>query len=147
MTMSTLGVETLAIQGGPTTLSSTPPRELFHWPIVMTEDQQAVLKVLRSGRMSGNEITKKFEAEFAAWMGMKHALVFCNGTSALLASFWACGLAAGDEIIGPSMTYWASITGALQLGATVNFADIDPVTLCIDPNDIEHRIGSPTLTL
>lgn len=144
MTTSTLGLETLAIQGGPKTLSSPPPRELFHWPIVTAEDEQAVLDVLRSGRMSGNEITKKFEAEFAAWMGMKHALAFCNGTSALLASFWACGLGAGDEIIGPSMTYWASITGAQQLGATVNFADVDPVTLCIDPNDIEHRIGPRT---
>ena len=73
MTTSTLGLETLAIQGGPKTLSSPPPRELFHWPIVTAEDEQAVLDVLRSGRMSSNDITKKFEAEFAAWMGMKHA--------------------------------------------------------------------------
>jgi len=53
---------------------------------------------------------------------------------------WAVGVGAGDEIICPSMTYWASATQALTLGAAVNFADIDPNTLCIDPDDIEHRI-------
>jgi dTDP-4-amino-4,6-dideoxygalactose transaminase len=57
---------------------------------------------------------------------------------------WACGLGAGDELICPSMTYWASCTAALGLGATVNFADILPNTLCIDPKDIEHRIGPKT---
>jgi dTDP-4-amino-4,6-dideoxygalactose transaminase len=50
----------------------------------------------------------------------------------------------GDEIICPSMTYWASCASALSLGATVNFADINAETLCIDPNDIEQRIGPRT---
>jgi dTDP-4-amino-4,6-dideoxygalactose transaminase len=57
---------------------------------------------------------------------------------------WACGVGAGDEVICPSMTYWASCTAALSLGAAVNFADIDRETLCIDPADIEHRIGPAT---
>ncbi|MCE1195730.1 DegT/DnrJ/EryC1/StrS family aminotransferase, partial [bacterium] len=47
-------------------------------------------------------------------------------------------------IICPSMTYWASAAPALTLGAAVNFADIDETTLCIDPDDIEHRIGPRT---
>ncbi len=55
-----------------------------------------------------------------------------------------CGVGAGDEIICPSVTYWASCAGALHLGATVNFADIERDTLCIDPDDIEHRIGPNT---
>ncbi|MCF0261589.1 MAG: DegT/DnrJ/EryC1/StrS family aminotransferase, partial [Sphaerochaetaceae bacterium] len=85
-----------------------------------------------------------FEKEFAEWMGVKHALAFQNGTASLNAAMWACGVGAGDEVIAPSMTYWASCAGALTLGATVNFADIEKDTLCIDPNDIEHRIGPRT---
>ena len=123
-------------------LSQNPA--LFHWPIVTEEDEQAVLQVLRAGKMSGTDITKTFEAEFASWMGVHHALAVCNGTAGLLAALWACEVGAGDEIICPSMTYWASAAPALMLGATVHFADIDPNTLCIDPNDIEHRISSRT---
>jgi dTDP-4-amino-4,6-dideoxygalactose transaminase len=117
---------------------------LFHWPIVTKEDEDAVLAVIRSGTMSGTDITKRFEAEFAEWMKLPHALATCNGTAALTAAFWACGVGAGDEIICPSMTYWASAASALTLGATVNFADIDSESLCIDPEDIEHRIGERT---
>jgi perosamine synthetase len=100
--------------------------------------------VLRRGAMSGNEITKEFEREWADWLGTTYALAYPNGTEALRAAMWACGVGAGDEVICPSMTYWASCTSALSLGAAVNFADIDPVTLDIDPADIEHRIGPRT---
>ena len=57
---------------------------------------------------------------------------------------FGCGVGVGDEIISPSVTYWASCLPAFSLGATVVFADIDPDTLCIDPNDIEHRITERT---
>ena len=56
----------------------------------------------------------------------------------------AAGVGVGDEIISPSVTYWASCLQALSLGASVVFAEIDPDTLCIDPNDIEHRISERT---
>lgn len=133
----------LALFGGPKAVKSDPG-DIFKWPIVTQEDEDAVLDVLRRGVMSGNDITKKFEEEFAAWMGMKLALAYPNGTEALRAAMWACGVGAGDDIICPSMTYWASCTSALSLGAAVNFADIEADTLCIDPKDIEHRIGPRT---
>jgi dTDP-4-amino-4,6-dideoxygalactose transaminase len=57
---------------------------------------------------------------------------------------WACGVGRGTEIIAPTLTYWASSLPALSLGATINFADVLPDTLCIDPADIEHRIGRYT---
>jgi len=133
-----------ALLGGEPAITGDPPKELFHWPIVTSEDEQAVVDVLRAGSMSGSDVTRQFEKEFAQWIGMKHAIACCNGTAALLASFWAAGVGAGDEIICPGMTYWASCQSALLLGATVNFADIDPNTLCIDPADIEHRIGPKT---
>lgn len=132
-----------AILGGPKAVKSEH-EELFHWPIVTDEDIAAITAVLRAGNMSGTDITKEFEARYAEWNQVKYALGTCNGTAALLAAMWACGVGAGDEIIAPSMTYWASCAPALMLGATVNFTDIDPETLCIDPGDIEHRIGPRT---
>jgi hypothetical protein len=70
---------------------TTAPDDLLAWPIVTEEDEQAVLKVLRQGKMSGTDITKKFEQEFAAWIGMKYALGYCNGTASLPRnSFFFC---------------------------------------------------------
>ena len=111
--------ETPAILGGPKAVEQHDP-SLFHWPIVTAEDEQAVLDVLRAGTMSAINITQQFEKEYAAWNGTKHALGYCNGTAALLGAFWACGIGAGDEVICPSMTYWASCTAILGLGATVS---------------------------
>ena len=136
--------ERLAIFGGKPAVPATPDDQLFHWPIVTSDDEAAVLAVLRAGTMSSTDITKVFEAEYAAWQGSRYALATCNGTAALLAAMWACDVGAGDEIICPSITYWASAAPALTLGATVNFAEVDPLTLCIDPADIEHRIGPRT---
>ena len=97
-----------------------------------------------AGTASGTEITKLFEKEFAEWIGSDYALGTCNGTAALLAAMWACGVGAGNEVICPSMTYWASALPAQALGASVNFADIEANSLCIDPDDIEHRISKKT---
>ncbi len=133
----------LALNGGPKSVTQDH-KDMFHWPIVTKEDENAVLDVLRRGAMSGTDITKQFEREFAAWIGRDYALGYCNGTESLRAALWACGVGAGDEIICPGMTYWASCTAALTLGAAVNFAEILPDTLCIDPKDIEHRIGPRT---
>ncbi|HOF86935.1 MAG TPA: aminotransferase class I/II-fold pyridoxal phosphate-dependent enzyme, partial [Armatimonadota bacterium] len=139
----TTSTSVLAFNGG-TPAVTKEAGDIFAWPIVTAEDEEAVLEVLRRGAMSGNDVSKAFEREFAAWIGLAHALTYPNGTEALRAAMWACGVGAGDEIICPSMTYWASCTSALSLGAAVNFADIDPETLCIDPNDIAHRIGPRT---
>lgn len=136
-------MKTLAIRGGTPTIV-TEPKELFLWPIVTEEDEKAVLAVLHERSMSGTEITKKFEKEMAAWLGVEYALGYCNGTAAILGAMYAAGIGAGDEIICPSMTYWASAAPALSLGAAVNFAEIDEKSLCIDPGDIEYRIGPRT---
>ena len=138
-------VRPLALLGGPAAVTEPEgDAALFHWPIVTEEDEQAVVEVLRAGSTSGIGITREFEREYAAWAGAAHALATCNGTAGLLAAYWACGVGAGDEVICPSMTYWASATPALSLGATVNFTDVEASTLCLDPADIEHRIGPRT---
>jgi len=135
--------EKLALLGGPKAIRSEYD-DLFRWPIVTEEDEQAVLAVLRAGSMSGSEVTRQFETEYAAYQGSKHALAFCNGTAALLAAMYGCGVRRGDEIICPSLTYWASALPVFSLGGTVVFADIEPDSICIDPKDIEHRITPRT---
>jgi dTDP-4-amino-4,6-dideoxygalactose transaminase len=57
---------------------------------------------------------------------------------------FACGVGVGDEIISPSVTYWASALPCFSLGATVVFAEVDPDTLCLDPRDLEHRLTERT---
>jgi perosamine synthetase len=133
----------LAIHGGPKAVQRADA-DLFQWPIITAEDEAAVLAVLRRGGMSGTDVTLKFEEEFAAWQGAQYALACNNGTAALQSALYGCGISVGDEIICPSLTYWASALPVLALGASVVFADIDPVTLCLDPNDIEHRISEQT---
>ncbi len=132
-----------ALLGGPKAVTADPG-DLFAWPIVTEEDERAVLEVLRAGAMSGTELTKQFEAEFAEWMGVPHALATCNGTAALQAAMWAVGVRRGDEVICPSMTYWASGLPALTLGAVPVWADIQRDTLCLDPSSAAERIGERT---
>lgn len=133
----------LAIHGGEKAVQ-TPTGDLFHWPIITPEDEEAALDVLRRGAMSGIDVTKQFEAEFAAWQGTRFALGYNNGTAALQGAMFGVGVGVGDEVICPSMTYWASALPCLALGATPVFAEIDPVTLCLDPNDLERCISPRT---
>ncbi len=133
----------LAILGG-TKAVTCEPGDLFQWPVVTPEDEKAVLEVLRRGAMSDTGITLQFESEFAAWMGVEYALAYPSGTESLRAAMWACGVGAGDEVISSSIVIWAGCAQALSLGAAVHFADCDPKTLCIDPADIEHRVGPRT---
>ena len=97
----------LAIFGGPKTIAKEPA-DMFSWPIVTPEDEEAVLDVLRKKSMSGNDITRQFEQEFAEWIGMRYALAYPSGTESLRAAFWAVGIAAGDEVISSSITFWAT---------------------------------------
>ncbi len=120
------------------------PGDVFDWPIITREEEEAVLEVLRRGAMSGTDVTMKFEEEFARWQGSRFALGFSSGTAAIHAAMYGCGVGVGDEVICPSLTYWASALPAFSLGATVVFAEVDPETLCIDPGDIEHRITDHT---
>ncbi|HWL53467.1 MAG TPA: DegT/DnrJ/EryC1/StrS family aminotransferase, partial [Chthoniobacteraceae bacterium] len=134
---------TLALYGGTPSVQQTP-KAIFQWPIITEEDEKAALDVIRRGAMSGTDVTERYEAEFAAWQGCRFALAFHNGTAALHAAMFACGVGRGDEVICPTITYWASALPAFSLGATLVFADIDPLSLCITPEEIERRITPRT---
>jgi len=134
---------TPALLGGEPARKSDPG-DIFTWPIVTEEDEAAVLEVLHRGAMSGSDVTVQFEQEFSEWQGLKYSLGFNTGTAAIHAAMFGCRIGVGDEIICQSATYWASALQCFSLGATVVFADIEPHSLCIAPNDIEHRITDRT---
>ena len=136
----------LALVGG-TPIQSRQDEGLFHWPIVNDAMRAAQAKVLEDGNMSGTDIARRFEAEFAAWQGRRYALSHNNGTNALNAAMYGLGLGPGDEIVCTSVTYWASCTGALALGASVVFCDIDPDTLQMDPASLEAHVTSRTKSI
>jgi hypothetical protein len=94
--------------------------------------------------MSGTDVTITFENEFAKWMGLSHTVAYTSGTMALAAAMFSIGLGRGDELICPSLTYWASCIQAYLFGATPVFCDVDPNTLCIDQKDFERRITPNT---
>lgn len=114
------------------------------WPILTAEDEQAVLKVIRDGDLSTHQVTRDLEEDYRRYFGAKHALAHCNGTAALLASFFAIGLKPGDEVIVPSATWWASVVPMMWLGAIPVFAETETSRLGLDPEDVERRITPRT---
>ncbi len=133
----------LALLGGDKTVTRDPG-DLFTWPIITKEDENAVLDVLRRGGMSGMDVTKQFEADYAKWQKRTYALGFSSGTAALQSAMFGCKVGVGDEIISPSLTYWATALQAFSLGATIVFAEVEEESLCIDPVDLEKRITGNT---
>ncbi len=133
----------LALLGGPKAIT-VDGGDIFRWPIITSEDEEAVLEVLRRGAMSGTDVTLRFEEEIKEYFGQPYALCHNTGTAAIQAAMWACGVKRGDEIICQSMTYWGSALQAFSLGATVVFGEMDPKTLTLDPSDIESRITDRT---
>ncbi|MDG0964325.1 MAG: DegT/DnrJ/EryC1/StrS family aminotransferase [Opitutales bacterium] len=105
----------------------------------------AIKRVLDSGwYVLGNEV-KLFENEFAAFHGKNFLTTgVANGTDAIALCLQGLGLGIGDEVITPSHTAVATVAGIEQAGCTPVFADIDPVSRCIDPNSIQKRITPNT---
>ena len=136
-------MEKLALLGGTPVVTAPAPQELFKWPILTQEDIDAAMDVVINNKFSGTDITLKFQEEFAAWQGRKYALAFANGTMSLMTAMFAIGLGAGDEIICPTKTYWASISPAMNFGASVVFCNVTDM-LTIDPDDIERCITPRT---
>ena len=106
--------------------------------------REAFERVLESGRFIFGPEVEGFEAEAAASLGVPHAVGVANGTDALVLSLEAMGIGQGDEVICPSFTFYATAEAIARAGATPVFADIDPGTLNLDPDDVERRITAKT---
>jgi len=100
--------------------------------------------VLESGRFIFGPEVEGFEREAAAFLGVPHAIGVANGTDALVLSLEALGIGRGDEVICPAFTFYATAEAVARTGATPVFADIDPTTLNLDPEDVAGRITPRT---
>jgi dTDP-4-amino-4,6-dideoxygalactose transaminase len=105
---------------------------------------RAVERVLRSGQYTLGPNVEAFEREVARYLGVGHAVGISSGTDALVIALRALGLAAGDEVIVPSFTFFASVEAITLAGATPVFADIEPGSFALAPKDVERRIGPRT---
>ena len=101
-------------------------------------------EVLDSGRFIFGPEVEGFEREAAAYLGVPHAIGVANGTDALVLSLEAMGIGRGDEVICPSFTFYATAEAIARAGATPVFADIDPLTMNLDPEDVAARLTERT---
>jgi perosamine synthetase len=108
------------------------------------EDIQAVIEVLRSDYLTTGPKIKEFEQKFADYVGAKYAVAIANGIAALHAVCYAAGIREGDEVITTPITFAASASCVLHCGGTPVFADIDPKTYNIDPEEIRKKITPKT---
>ena len=108
------------------------------------DDIQAVVDVLKSGFLTTGPQIAEFEQTVADYVGAKYAVAISNGTSALHAACFAAGIRPGDEVITTPLTFAASANCVLYCGGTPVFADVDPKTYNIDPEDIRRKITDRT---
>jgi dTDP-4-amino-4,6-dideoxygalactose transaminase len=101
-------------------------------------------EVVESGRFILGPNVGAFEEEAAAYLGVPQTIGVANGTDALILVLDAMGIGAGDEVICPSFTFYATPESIVRRGATPVFADIDPATLNLDPEDVAARITPRT---
>ncbi len=140
-----------AILGGvPIRRTPFPPRRTMG-----TEERAAVLAVLDSDCLSGfigaagegflgGPQVRAFESAWADQYGFRHAVSVNSWTSGLVAALGAVGVGPGDEVICSPFTMSASATCALFWGAVPVFADIDPVTFCLDPASVAAKCSPRT---
>lgn len=133
----------------PAILGGTPAVTLDHrtanrWPILDADDEQAVLRVIRDGDISTHPVIRELEQDYRDFFNMPYALAHCNGTTALMAAFWAIGLQPGDEVLVPSATFWASVLPLVWLGAVPVFCESESEQLGLDPFDMEKKITART---
>jgi dTDP-4-amino-4,6-dideoxygalactose transaminase len=106
--------------------------------------QQRFSAVLADGRFIFGPEVEGFEREAASYLGVPHAIGVANGTDALVLSLEALGIGPGDEVICPSFTFYATAEAIARVGGTPVFADIDPVTLNLDGEDVARRVSERT---
>ena len=111
---------------------------------LIPELEERFSSVLESGRFIFGPEVEAFEREAAAFLGVPHAIGVANGTDALVLALEALEIGRDDEVICPAFTFYATAEAIARVGATPVFADIDPVTLNLDPEDVAVRITSRT---
>jgi dTDP-4-amino-4,6-dideoxygalactose transaminase len=111
---------------------------------LIEELQERFRSVLDSGTFIRGPNVQAFEEEAAAYLGVKRTIGVANGTDAIVLVLDALGVGPGDEVICPAFTFYATAESIARCGATPVFADIDPATLNLDPEDVAARLTDRT---
>jgi perosamine synthetase len=113
-------------------------------PDIGAEEVAAITEVLQSGWIGLGPKTAEFEREFASFVGAPYAVGLNSGTAALHLSLILADVGPGDEVIVPSLTFVSSVAAVRYVGATPVFADVDPDTLCVSPEDVASKLSHKT---
>src|SRR5215212_10665759 len=97
------------------------------------EIRRAIDEVLDSQALILGPYVERFERELAAYCGTKYAIGVSSGTDAILCSLMALGIKAGDEVICPAFTFFATAGSIARLGARPVFVDVEPHSFNLDP--------------
>jgi perosamine synthetase len=116
-------------------------------PVLGAAEEEAVIEVLRSGRLSLGPRVERFERAFAEWAGASHASAVSSGTAGLHLALRAVGVGEGDEVITSPFSFVASANAVLYERAQPVFVDIDPRTLNIDVDAAAAAVGDRTAAL
>src|SRR6516165_8529642 len=114
----------------------------FHRPALGPDEEREVLEAMRSGWITTGPKAKRFEQEFAAHVGARHALAVAHCTGALHLALFAVDIRPGDEIITTPFTFTATAEVMGYVGARPVFVDIDPQTFNLDPAQIEAALAT-----
>jgi dTDP-4-amino-4,6-dideoxygalactose transaminase len=104
----------------------------------------AVDRVLVSGQFVGGEWVELFEEQFARFVGSRYAIGVGSGTAALELALKTARIDAGDEVIVPANSFFATAEAVSNVGARPVFGDVDPMTFHLDVNSVERMITSRT---
>ncbi len=105
----------------------------FHRPSLSEEEETEILHTLRSGWLTTGAKTRRFEEEFAAYVGARHAVALNSCTAALHLALVVHGVGPGDEVITTPMTFASTANVIEHVGARPVFVDVLPDTLNMDP--------------
>jgi len=111
---------------------------------VDARDVRAVARALRSDWLTTGPGVERFERAFAERVGAREAVAVSSGTAALHCALHALGVGPGDEVVVPALTFVATASSAVLLGAVPVFADVDPDTLLLDPAAAERAVTPRT---
>jgi dTDP-4-amino-4,6-dideoxygalactose transaminase len=111
---------------------------------ILGELKERIAEVIDSGRFILGPNVQAFEREAADYLGVAGSVGVANGTDALVLALDALGVGAGDEVICPAFTFYATAEAIARLGATPVFCDIEPESLNLDPADAAERVTPRT---
>lgn len=113
----------------------------FFKPSLTEHEEQAVLRVMRSGWLTTGSEAQAFEEEFARFVSSPHALAVNSATSGLVLAMQALGVGPGTRILTTPYTFVSTATAAIHLGAEVQYADIEENGFNIDPAQVEQALS------